>query len=165
MFSVSLNQEGLIEDIKRDVAPEAAPKEVAMKAAGPARVIDGDTLEINGTSYRLSGVDAPEAGQPCKAASGLVFDCGEVARRGLEKAIGSATVTCEAETIDFFQRPVALCKSGDTDLAALMVVNGFAVPFIEYSDAYASLGDTAMKNKVGIWATTFESPAEYRKKH
>ena len=165
MFSVSLNQEGLIEDIKRDVAPETQRKDVAMQATGPARVIDGDTLEIDGTSYRLSGIDAPEAGQPCKAASGLVFDCGEVARRGLEKAIGGASVNCEAETLDFYQRPVGLCTVGEVDLSALMVTNGFAIPFTEYSDAYAAQGAAAKKGKVGIWATTFETPAEYRKAH
>jgi endonuclease YncB( thermonuclease family) len=41
-----------------------------MLAALPAfaesvRVIDGDTLKIDGVTYRLWGIDAPESGQPC----------------------------------------------------------------------------------------------------
>jgi endonuclease YncB( thermonuclease family) len=35
--------------------------------AGPARVIDGDTIVINGEHVRLQGVDAPEADQTCSA--------------------------------------------------------------------------------------------------
>ena len=30
---------------------------------GPARVIDGDTIEVAGERIRLHGIDAPESGQ------------------------------------------------------------------------------------------------------
>ena len=33
--------------------------------AGPARVIDGDTIDIAGERIRLHGIDAPESGQTC----------------------------------------------------------------------------------------------------
>ena len=69
---------------------------VAMYATGAARVIDGDTVEITGTAFRLSGIDAPELGQPCIRSDGVAFDCGEVAMRGLEKAIAGGEVTCNA---------------------------------------------------------------------
>lgn len=160
-FSVSLDQERLIEDIKRDVAGT----EVLMAAKGPARVIDGDTLEISGTSFRLSGIDAPERGQTCESKIGTVFDCGEAATQQLEEAIAGKDVDCKATETDQYRRPIALCRVGDKDLAAIMVVQGFAVPFLEYSDEYKLIGETAQTDRVGLWQTQFEMPWEYRKNH
>ncbi len=34
--------------------------------AGPATVVDGDTIEINGERIRLHGIDAPESDQLCR---------------------------------------------------------------------------------------------------
>lgn len=159
MFSVALNQDGLIDDIKRDVA---AP-ETLMDASGPARVIDGDTVEVQETSFRLAGIDAPEMGQQCRSKAGTLFDCGEVARRGLELAIAGQPIECHATEVDIYKRPVAVCTVGGRDLAATMVVNGYAVPFIQYSDAYVARGEDAKKANVGIWQTDFEMPWDYRK--
>ena len=33
--------------------------------AESVRVVDGDTLQVDGVTYRLWGIDAPESGQPC----------------------------------------------------------------------------------------------------
>jgi len=33
--------------------------------AGSVRVVDGDTLRVDGVTYRLWGIDAPEAGDLC----------------------------------------------------------------------------------------------------
>ena len=39
---------------------------VALPAFGESvRVVDGDTLRIDGVTYRLWGIDAPESAQPC----------------------------------------------------------------------------------------------------
>ena len=37
----------------------------AFPALAETRVIDGDTLDIDGTIYHLNGIDAPEHGQKC----------------------------------------------------------------------------------------------------
>lgn len=160
MFSVNVDQQGLIDDIAQDVGTTAA-----MEAKGPARVIDGDKIEIDGTRFRISGIDAPERGQNCTNAEGQTFDCGEVARRGLEAAIGGREVSCKAETIDHYGRPVAACAAGGIDLGKTMVVQGLALPYVEYSSDYVPDGAAAKLAGTGLWNTTFEAPWDYRKAH
>jgi len=38
----------------------------AMEVTGPARVVDGDTLEIGVQAIRIHGIDAPETSQKCQ---------------------------------------------------------------------------------------------------
>ena len=42
-----------------------AASALAVDVTGPARVIDGDTIEIGERRIHLFGIDAPELGQIC----------------------------------------------------------------------------------------------------
>src|ERR1700730_7865910 len=39
-------------------------------------VIDGDTLKVNGKTFRLDGIDAPEKDQVCLDEKGAAWACG-----------------------------------------------------------------------------------------
>lgn len=48
-------------------------------AQSGVRVVDGDTLQIGQTTYRLFGIDAPEHGQKCATRGGGSWSCGKEA--------------------------------------------------------------------------------------
>ena len=48
--------------------------------SGVPRVVDGDTLVIGTTKFRMEGIDAPETDQVCLNARGARWTCGIDAR-------------------------------------------------------------------------------------
>jgi endonuclease YncB( thermonuclease family) len=56
---------------------------------------DADTLRLEGSSYRLDGIDAPELDQTCLDESGAVWPCGIEARSRLAAFIDNRVVRCE----------------------------------------------------------------------
>src|SRR3979411_2783842 len=60
------------------------------------RVIDGDTLRVDGVTYGLWGIDAPEAHQSCADD----WPAGRTATEHLRALIGDRHVSCEPRTLD-----------------------------------------------------------------
>ena len=95
-------------------------------------VVDGDTLRIDGVTYRLWGIDAPEEHQSCADD----WPAGRTATEHLRALIGDRHVTCEPRTLDRYGRTVALCRADGRDLGADMVADGHAWAFLRYSRDY-----------------------------
>lgn len=133
----------------------------AAPVVGRATVIDGDTLEIRGQRIRLEGIDAPEARQSC-VQDGKRWPCGRRAAMALATRIGSAPVTCQSHRADRWQRVLATCRVGTTDLSAWMVRQGWALAFRRYSKAHVTVEAEARALRRGIWAGTFVPPWRYR---
>lgn len=96
---------------------------------GPARVVDGDTLVVDGQRIRMFGIDAPEKAQFCKNAGGQDYACGQVSKDALTSKVGSRVVTCDVKNVDQYGRNVAACRVGQEDLGNFMVSNGLAVAY------------------------------------
>ncbi len=92
---------------------------------GPARVIDGDTIEVQGQRIRLHGIDAPEGRQLCFD-DGEPWLCGTAATNALRNKIGDRQVTCEELDRDCYERVVAKCPVDGEDLGEWMVLRGWA---------------------------------------
>ncbi|MEO1633130.1 MAG: thermonuclease family protein, partial [Bacteroidota bacterium] len=88
-------------------------------------VIDGDTMDIDGTIYRIHGIDAPEVGQKCASSRGS-WQRGKDAALRLAELVQGRQVTCDTITQDRYERDIATCSVGTTDLGAQLVSEGFA---------------------------------------
>jgi endonuclease YncB( thermonuclease family) len=128
--------------------------------AGPASVIDGDSLRILDREIRLRGIDAPELRQTCRNDRGEV-PCGRDARAALIGLIGRGPVDCRLAGRDRYGRRLAACRAGDVDLNAAMVRGGHALAF----GRHQAEEDEARAHRRGIWALTFDRPSEWRAAH
>ena len=132
---------------------------------GGMRVIDGDSLRPTDNSHdiRLQGIDAPEMGQRCRDANGSEYRCGRKARSHLKAIIAGRDVKCRVMDVDRYQRSIAVCHAGDTELNRQMVADGWAVSY--RLPAYFPAERSAKKAGKGIWQGEFDEPENWRRLH
>ena len=121
-------------------------------------IVDGDTVDVDGTRYRLHGIDAPESYQTCRA-WGLTWRCGDAATAALESR--AQGMTCSGTSTDVYGRTIGVCSAGGEDLNAWMVANGWAIA--AYGDDYDAHEARAKTAKRGIHRGEFVTPAERRR--
>jgi len=128
---------------------------------GVARSADGDSLEVNGKRVRLFGIDAPEFDQACTR-GGAQWACGAEAADQLSRLVTGREVRCEPTGVDQYQRLLARCTVGATDINEAMVERGLAIAYRKYSNDYVAAESRAKVAKRGMWAGTFETPSSVR---
>ncbi len=141
----------------------------ALALASPAlaqesrvRVIDGDTLAIGTTTYRLFGIDAPERLQTC-VTSDEVWKCGASATEALRALIGSSLVDCPPRELDRYGRTVAICYVAGIDLGDAMVAGGWALAYRSFTKMYVPAEESARTAGAGIWGSGFVTPQDWRR--
>lgn len=128
---------------------------------GVGKVIDGDSLRVEGIEIRLHGVDAPEWSQSCER-DGKTWPCGARAKQVMGIWLATGPVTCLRIDTDRYGRWVARCTLGRSDLGRALVLGGGAVAYTRYSQDYASAEAVARAHQRGLWAGTFETPEQFR---
>ena len=127
-----------------------------------AIIVDGDTLILGDTRYRINGIDAPEAGQNCLSERGKKWACGDAATNALYDLTVGRDVRCEELATDGYGRTIARCYVGRTDLAQEMVRLGMAWAFLKFSDEYEADQNTAKRAKRGIWRGESQPAWDFR---
>ena len=130
--------------------------------ADSLRVVDGDTIVLNGEKIRFSGIDTPELKQTCMNGDEKVF-CGKTAKMLLIKKIGNETPECISEGKDAYKRTLAECFVNGESLSAFLVRSGYAFAYRKYSDKFIKDEEFAKENKLGMWTMTFQYPWDFRK--
>ena len=126
------------------------------------RVINGDTLEIQGSYFKLYGIDAPEANQSCADRQGRSYNCGREAALWLKNWITTNELECRVMQQDTKGNMVGTCSLGQYDIGAALVNAGWAVSYQKYTDIYVPYERQAQMNKRGLWQGTFYMPWDWR---
>jgi endonuclease YncB( thermonuclease family) len=124
--------------------------------AGKVRVIDGDSIMIDGKNCRLFGIDAPEMTE----ADGRRSVDGRRSMNVLSNLVSGATTdgkllryrvrgTCR------YGRPLVIIFGDGVNLNAKMVRCGYARAYLRYSRAYFLHQMWAFVTRKGLWRTGF----------
>jgi endonuclease YncB( thermonuclease family) len=139
----------------------------AAELRGIAKVVDGDTLRVEGIPVRLDSIDAPETDQLCQR-EGRPWLCGDGSTEALRMLAEGREVVCITSGIDRYRRILAECWAGEPDpiaasLNAAMVRQGWALDYTKYSKGrHATEQLEAEIEGVGIWSSAFIPPWEWR---
>lgn len=136
--------------------------------AGHPKIVDGDTIKLNGKSLRFAKIDTCENTQLAQTAIGEI-DCGRWATEGLRTVIDGEKITCESNRLDRFKRYIVECiQTNIGDIGTSMLRRGFAFPYDEKrlpKTAKIALNNARQEGR-GIWDfVSVEQPREWRKKH
>lgn len=127
---------------------------VATVLEGRVRVIDADTVEINGITVRLHGIDAPERGAACRSGP---QDCYRVANRRVEALVAGQVLRCYDLGERSYNRIVAHCTLHGRDIAEVLLEEGIvmACPHFArqhpHSRAYMEIEARARQAALGLF--------------
>jgi endonuclease YncB( thermonuclease family) len=109
---------------------------------GVGRVLDGETLMINGQRVRLAGIQVPEQLKQCGTEAP---DCISESIRALQGLVSSAPVRC------VIGAEGATCYSGTMDINRELVRGGHAKAYRGYSATYVDDEVVAEAAGRGLW--------------
>ena len=125
------------------------------------RVVDGDTIHLNGEKIRFTGIDTPELKQTCIKEE-AIDPCGITAKEILIKKISNNKVLCISEGKDRYNRTLAECFVNDESLSSYLVRSGYAFAYRRYSNKFVPDENYARMNNTGMWSMKFEYPWNFR---
>jgi endonuclease YncB( thermonuclease family) len=144
---------------------------VCLSLLGPSlaaeqSVVDGNTLRLDGRTFRLAGIEAPATDQTCLDHTGAIWRCGIEARDRLKAFVGSRTLICNDVGADpiYRKRRIGTCSmDGEkTSINQWLVREGWALN-IDPKSRYKEEEYLARRAKKGLWNGCFVSPQVLRR--
>ena len=126
------------------------------------RVVDGDTIHLDGEKIRFTGIDTPELKQTCVNEE-IIDPCGLTAKEILIDKISDNKVECISEGKDQYKRTLAECFVNKESLSSYLVRSGYAFAYRKYSKKFIPDENYAKDNKIGMWSMQFEYAWDYRR--
>jgi endonuclease YncB( thermonuclease family) len=144
----------------RTAAAVLAGFALATPALADVLVVDGDTIKVDGQTFRLWGIDAPEYRQFCDngfPAGGLAFDV-------LRELIRAKKVECEPRERGRDDLTIAVCRVEGLDLGSMMVRSGWAWAFLTEGASYLPQEMQARAARAGVHAHPCVPAWEWRRR-
>lgn len=89
---------------------------------GAVKVVDGDSLYVDGVHIRLQGLDAPE----------MPTHQGKAAKAAMQNLVKGQNVRCELTGDTSYDRKIATCYVGNVDLTDAMIRLGMGRPYCRF---------------------------------
>jgi endonuclease YncB( thermonuclease family) len=140
----------------------------AATATAATAITDADTLILDGTVFRLDGIEGPQTDQVCLDQAGAKWSCGIEARDRLREWIGKRAVRCDDKGRDraVRKRRMGVCwvEAETTSLNQWLVREGWALNLEPLAKArFKADQESARDNRKGFWKGCFVSPEALRR--
>jgi endonuclease YncB( thermonuclease family) len=97
-------------------------------------VIDGDTVDIDGTRIRILSIDTPET---FRSRCDNELKRGLAAKQRLTELLGQGEVSYTPDGTDRYGRTLATVYVGDVDVGEVLLKEGHALPYVRRPEAKA----------------------------
>jgi endonuclease YncB( thermonuclease family) len=109
-------------------------------------IVDGDKITIDGTVYRLLGIDAPDPNQVCDDG----YPAGKEAIKALLGLMKGRRLVCASQGRDPAGRTLAICRADGRDLGEQMVRAGMAWAAPVKRGGYIDVQNDAQAERLGV---------------
>jgi len=135
---------------------------LVLLAFASAHANNANTLTVDGTVYRLDGIDAPELDQYC-VDNGGAYPCGLFALEALQELIADRRVVCRdlGPDPELPLRRIGNCAVGGVDLQHWLVRQGWAVN-VDPLGRFVDDEREARERLRSIWRGCFVAPQDFR---
>lgn len=91
--------------------------------AADMRIVDGDTVHIDGEKIRVLGIDTPEKGHQADCIAERMLS--DLATARLTALLDGAEITLERDGLDKYGRTLAIVRADGRDVAEVLIEEGY----------------------------------------